>query len=121
MPTFPLTDAERARYIGWLLDNNVPTSNDYNMEGFYKASQLNPHYVAEKNPNDGMVHFPDAFKYPNHHSFSTDSNYFNPATMPNTPTWSGGELPNGGASWALRKPDGTPVVQEAPWLVGGIK
>jgi len=102
--------------------NGVPQSTDYDMRGFFGGLMgLDQAAVGAINPNDNQMHFPDKWKLPNHPSFSTDSMYYNAATMPNTPAWTGGELPGGGASWALRRPDGTPVVQEAPWWVGGLK
>ena len=117
--TLPADD--RQGYQTWSLMNNVPQSNDYDMPGFYAALMSgDPRAASAINPNDRQMHFPDTWKRPNHPSFSTESMYYNPATMPNTPSWVGGDLPGGGASWALRRPDGAPVVQEAPWFQGGI-
>lgn len=105
----------------WAELNNAPLSDDYDMAGFYAALMGgDPSAASAINPNDGMMHFPDTWKLPNHPSFSTDSRYYNPETMPNTPSWVGGDLPNGYASWSLRQPDGTPVVQEAPWIKNGV-
>ena len=116
MPTFPFTDKERIAYLQWVIRNNVPISNDYNMEGFYKAQQIgDPRVSAGINPNDNRMHFTDMFKLPNHHSFSSDSAY----ATPDAPEWMGGRLPNGGESWTLWGQDG-PVVSEAPWRVRGL-
>ena len=115
-PVFPMTNDERSDYNHWLIENNIPLSNDYNMEMFYKASQ-NPlsGLSSSVNPNDQQIHFPDRFKYPNHPSFSTDSQYYNPLTMPNTPSWQGGPIDNNGnESWYLRKPNGDIVTDETP-------
>ncbi len=107
---------ERA-YQAWVMANNPPQSNDYNMRAFYSGLMgLDPAASSAINPNDGRMHFPDKWKLPNHESFSTDSMYYNPKTMPNTPTWQGGPLPRGGESWSLRRPNGRVVASEAPWL-----
>lgn|ERR1700688_1154106 len=123
-PTWPLTDQERQQYNSWVIQNNVPISDDYNMEQFYKES-LNPlsGISSSINPNDGQMHYPDNFKLPNHPTFSTQSNYYNPETMPDTPTWQGGPIDTpqsqalGAESYTLTRPDGTIVSSEAPWLV----
>jgi predicted RNA-binding protein with PUA-like domain len=125
MDKWPLTNSERQQYLAWALRNNVPESNDYDMEGFYKASQ-NPlsGLSASVNPNDNQMHYPDTFKLPNHPTFSTHSKYYDPKTMPNTPTWQGGPIgtqqgmAQGAESWTLRKPNGAVVASEAPWLKG---
>lgn len=119
MANFPYDDKQHQKYLAWTLANKVPISNDYNMEGFFNASQ-NPlsGLSSSINPNDNQMHYPDAYKLPNHQSFSTDSNYYNPKTMPQTPSWQGGEIggTNGQESWSLRRPNGDIVVNEAPWL-----
>ncbi len=105
-------------YQAWVMANSVPQSNDYNMRGFYRGLMgLDPAAASAINPNDRMMHFPDKWKLPNHQTFSTESMYYNPATMPATPSWQGGPLPKGGESWALRRPDGGVVASEAPWLI----
>lgn len=109
-------------YSMWSMENQVPQSNDYDMQGFYKGlMSMDPAARSAINPNDQQMHFPDKWKLPNHPSFSTESQYYDPAIMPNTPTWSGGTLPNGGESWALRRPDGEMVMGEAPWFTDGIR
>lgn len=117
----PLDKKSEANYQLWSLLNNVPQSNDYNMRGFYQSQSLPNQQNSDVNPNDGQMHFPDTFKLPNHKSFSTDSGYYNPSTMQNTPSWVGGQIGNTDAqSWALRRPDGTIVQGEAPWYANGI-
>jgi len=117
----PLPEPQESRYRLWALFNDIPQSNDYDMRGFYKGlMSLDSDAGSAINPNDNQMHFPDKWKLPNHPSFSTDSKYYDAAKMPGTPSWFGGNLPNGGASWALRRPDGSPVMQEAPWWVNGI-
>lgn len=120
MDQWPLNSDERQKYMQWVIQNKIPLSNDYNMESFWKTAQLDPRVSSEVNPNDGMVHFTDKFKLPNHRTFSTDSDYYNAATMPNTPSWNGGLLGQSGQSWALRRPDGGVVDYEAPWFKRGI-
>lgn len=119
-----LDPKDEASYNIWSAVNKVPQSDDYDMRGFYAGLlRGDPAALSSVNPNDGQMHFPDKWKLPNHETFSTDSQYYNPATMPNTPTWQGGDLlgGNGAASWALRSPDGNIVAAEAPWYASGIK
>lgn len=112
-----LSSAEEVNYQMWRLQHNVPESNDYNMRGFYKSQSLAGAKAAGLNANDGQMHYPDTFKLPNHATFSTDSGYYDPTTMPQTPTWEGGRIGNTGAeSWTLRRPNGAVVASEAPWL-----
>ena len=86
------------------------------MRAYWQSLNLPGAAQSAVNPNDGEMHYPDTFKLPNHATFSTDSGYYNPQTMPNTPSWSGGPIPgtNGQESWQLLKPDGTVVSQEGP-------
>lgn len=104
----------------WAMQNKVPQSNDYDMRGFYQAMQnYDPRAMSSMNPNDQQMHFPDAWKMPNHPTFSTESKFYNPQTMPTTPTWQGGSIGNGAESWMLRRPDGSAVAGEAPWFKDG--
>lgn len=117
----PLSPKDEAGFRLWALLKGVPQSDDYNMRGFYQSLSLPGSQVAEVNPNDQMMHFPDTFKLPNHPSFSTDSGYYNPQTMPNTPSWVGGQIGNTDAqSWSLRRPSGEIVQGEAPYYANGI-
>lgn len=114
---FPLTNKEQVNYLAWLLRNGVTETPDYDMKGFYKQAQLgDPRVSSEVNPNDGKVHFTDMFKLPNHETFSTDSKFANALAG----QWNGGELPNGGESWANYGPSGL-IVSEAPWNSHGIR
>lgn len=118
-PKWPLTAPERQNYLMWLLRNGVQETPDYNMAQFYRSSEIggDPRLSSGVNPNDQQVHFPDAYKLPNHETFSTDSNYYNAKTMPNTPTWQGGALPDGrNESWTLTRPNGQIVAQENPFM-----
>lgn len=114
----PGTDQE---YRSWVLANNVPESNDYDMRGFFNGlTAMDPAAASSVNPNDGRMHFPDKWKLPNHQTFSTDSQYYDARTMPGTPTWQGGAIPGGGESWSLRRPNGSVVAAEAPWYAKGV-
>lgn len=121
-PQAPTTPADDTAYRMWLLTNKVSESPDYDMRGFYNGLRAgDPAAASSINPNDQQMHFPDKWKLPNHATFSTDSQYYDPTKMKNTPTWQGGELPGGGASWALRAPGGQVVAAEAPWYTGGLR
>lgn len=117
-PQWPLSNEERQKYMAWLLRSGTNESNDYNMPQFFQASEItgDPRYSSSVNPNDQKLHFPDAFKMPNHPTFSTDSNYYDSQLMPQTPTWEGGPLPDGrNESWTLRRPSGEVIEQENPF------
>lgn len=128
MDQWPLTADERRKFMAWVLMNNVPLSNDYDMEGFWKEAQnpLTSQVSASVNPNDMQIHYSDKYKLPNHPGFSTESKYYNPQTMPNTPSWVGGPIDTAqgrelnAESWSLRRPNGSVVIQEAPWFKTGI-
>jgi len=112
-------------YKSWVEKNSVPVSNDYDMRGFFEGLlRGDSHAMQGINPNDKQMHFSDFWKLPNHPSFSTESRYYDPKTMPQTPSWQGGEIDTpqaralGAESWTLRRPNGQIVVQEAPWKAG---
>lgn len=120
LKNIPFKKPDETQFQVWQAMHNVPMSGDYNMRGYYNGLMgFDPAAISSVNPNDNQMHFPDKWKMPNHATFSTDSQYYNPQTMPNTPTWSGGNLPNNGASWALRRPSGEVVAAEAPWYKNG--
>lgn len=113
-----LTPDEEGSYQRWVALNNIPQSDDYNMRGFFKSMDLPGAQASGVNANDGQIHFPDTFKLPNHETFSTDSGYYDPQTMPQTPSWQGGKIgKTGGESWSLRRPSGQVVESEAPWII----
>jgi len=115
--TFPLTDKDKDAYLAWLLRSGASESNDYDMPGFFKAmSTGDPRAAYSVNPNDGQMHYTDAFKLPNHETFSRDSRYANASA----PQWFGGGLLSGGESWSNYGKDGL-VVSEAPWNKGGVR
>jgi hypothetical protein len=118
----PIAEVNPTEFAMWKLQNDVVETPDYDMKGFFRGLMSgDPMAASSVNSNDQQMHFPDKWKLPNHESFSTDSQYYDRATMPNIPTWSGGALPNGGDSWTLRRPDGSIVAAEAPWYKNGIK
>lgn len=83
----PLMDEFQFR--NWAASNNVPFNpdqpvSDYDMRGFYQASQQQqPGVTTAVNPNDGLLHFTDRFKTPQHASFSNESQW----AGPNAPRW----------------------------------
>jgi hypothetical protein len=120
MDTWPLSATDRQKYLAWAIQNNVPQGGGYNMPAFWKAAQLDPSFVSTPDPNDGnRIHYPDDYKYPDHPSFSQQSRYYDPATMPQTPEWVGGGLLGGGEAWSLTRPDGEVVKYDAPWFKYG--
>jgi len=97
-----------------------PDTPDYDMHGFTQGYlEGDPHATMGVNPNDSRPHFTDYWKRPEHPTFSAESQYAR--GIPDAPSWEGGALPNGGESWALRRPNGDLVASEAPWNVGGIR
>lgn len=119
-------------YLRWLMQNNVLSTPDYDMRSFYRGAQAGDLRNNQSiNPNDGLLHFTDRYKLPNHPTFSTESNYYDQTSMPQTPSWSGGNVETKGGnalnaeSWILRRPNGEVVSVEAPWrnnrnsLMGG--
>lgn len=114
---FPLTDKDRREYLAWLLRTGASESNDYDMPGFFKAmSTGDPRAAYSVNPNDGQMHYTDAFKLPNHETFSRDSRYADASA----PQWYGGGLLGGAESWSHYGQNGL-TVSEAPWNRRGIR
>lgn len=116
-------------YLMWVLRNNIPQSDDYDMRGFYRGLMSgDPRAISSINPNDNRPHFPDFWKLPNHPTFSTESQYHDKQKMPDTPSWEGGVLRDVlnriiGDSYSLRRPSGEIVNTDWPWSrqrVGGL-
>lgn len=84
----PHSDMENM-YKSWALENRVPQSNDYNMQGFYFGNVTgDPQATSEVNPSDMQMHFTDKWKMPNHPSFSNQSMFDLNKTAPR---WVGNE------------------------------
>lgn len=83
----PLRD--ELAFNAWLQDNKVPfdpraSTSDYDMRGFWQALQSgNPMAKTAIDPNDNMMHFPDYWKTPYHHTFSAESQW----ALPSAPKW----------------------------------
>lgn len=100
----------------------MPQSDDYDIEK-YADTYFNGKAMYRKegeNANDGQIHYPDTFKYPNHQAFSDESMYR--IGQSDVPHWYGGKLPAGlGESWATYRPNGELVFSEAPWNEAGMR
>lgn len=85
----PLDPGMESFFRQWLVKNKVPfdpeaQQSDYDMRGFYKAlQQKNPQAQSAMNANDGRMHYPDYWKTPLHHSFSSESQWAGPSA----PSW----------------------------------
>lgn len=85
---------EEMAFRQWLRDNNVRfnpdvPSSDYDMRGFWQATQRgDPLAASAVNPNDQRMHYPDYWKTPEHHTFSSESQW----ATPETPSWMGDKL-----------------------------
>ena len=81
--------ADELAFRAWLAQNKVPFdpeagTTDYDMRGFWQAAQQQrPGMEASVNPNDLKMHYPDAFKTPQHQSFSRESQW----AGPDAPRW----------------------------------
>jgi hypothetical protein len=73
----PIPPELRSGYEQWARElgkNPAEEEADYDLPGFFLATQQNPELLP-KGPED---HLPDTFKKPNHPTFSTDSQYSGP-------------------------------------------
>ena len=68
----PLTPQQAAEFRAWVARYNVPVTPDYDMAGYFLASNGAPHPPG--------AHFPDTFKTPLDTSFSGQSKYAKPGT-----------------------------------------
>jgi hypothetical protein len=99
-----LPPAQEAQFRAWLTENQVPFNpdlpvSDYDMRGYWAALQSgDPQAKQAVDPNDNRPHFPDYWKTPLSPTFSSDSQWANPATAPR---WEGDnyQLPNGQILW----------------------
>jgi hypothetical protein len=85
----PLGQLDEFAFRQWVQDNGVPfqpdaPQTDYDMRGFWRGlQQQNPRAVSAVNANDGMMHYPDYWKTPQHETFSADSQW----AVPGAPKW----------------------------------
>ena len=118
-----LSKKEEKAFQKWAEENKVPwqesETSDYDMRGFFKALiNKDPRAMTAINPNDNLMHFPDVWKTPYHHSFSAESQY---ATK-QAPNWNPADqlvTPAGVVTFDERtKPTPAPVMG-APLTLGG--
>jgi len=91
-------------YKGWVLQNRIPESNDYDMRGFF-MDLIKGDRDAQTgiNPSDMQMHFTDKFKLPNHPAFSGESRY---SRTTQDPRWVENPAPYKEGSWARRNKTG---------------
>ena len=95
-------------YKSWVLQNNIPESNDYDMRGFfYGLLTGDPQATTAINPADQQLHFTDKWKLPNHPSFSNESMYSNSA---NDGQWVQ-PAPYKEGTWALQNKQGNKILE----------
>jgi hypothetical protein len=108
--TTPLVPPRTTQFSGdlenifhsWADAKDVPLSNDYDMQGFYLSSLMgDPRANADVNPSDGLIHFEDKFKLPNHEGFSQMSQYSKGLL---DPKWIENPAPYKEGTWALFDP-----------------
>lgn len=91
-------------YRGWILTNNIPESNDYDMRGFFLDSLMNPKDARTGiNAADQRLHFTDKWKLPNHPAFSGESIY---SRTTQDPRWIENPSPYIEGTWARRNKTG---------------
>lgn len=88
--TTTLDPATEQAFQAWVTQNDIPfmpqskDPQDYDMRGFYQGLMAgDPVAQTATNANDGLMHFPDKWKTPYHHSFSAESQYANSSA----PVW----------------------------------
>lgn len=81
--TTQLTPELEKLYKGWVIQNNIPESKDYDMRGFFLGGLLkDPAAQSSVNQSDMQLHFSDKWKLPNHPLFSNESMYSRSSTDP---------------------------------------
>lgn len=95
-------------YKGWIIQNNIPESQDYDMRGFYYGLLTgDPAATTEINPSDNQLHFTDKWKLSNHPTFSSESMY---SHSPNDGKWVPA-IPYKEGSWALQNNKGYKTIE----------
>lgn len=80
---------QETSFRDWVSKNKVPFNPndpvaDYDMRGFWSALQgKDPRATTAVDPNDKLMHYPDAWKTPYHETFSRESVY----ATPTAPYW----------------------------------
>jgi hypothetical protein len=111
-----LNPIDEMQFQNWLQQNRVPfdptPQADYDMRGYWKALQSgDPRARTQMNSFDGLPHFPDAWKTPNHATFSNESIY----ARPTAPHWNDDRLTNSlGGIVADETPKPQPQPQSQP-------
>jgi hypothetical protein len=95
-------------YKAWVLQNNVPTSNDYDMRGYFLDTVMGKAAPTEINVADNQTHYPDTYKLPNHPSFSNESIYAKPNESRH---WVENPAPYKEGTWALQDKGGNIKVE----------
>jgi hypothetical protein len=76
-----LPTLDEAMYQSWVKQNNVPQGPDYDMRGYWQGVQQgNPKAHQGIDPSDGLMHYTDYWKLPNHETFSNESQWAKPDT-----------------------------------------
>lgn len=70
-------------YYKWLEHMGMKETPDYDMKGFYDAMTSGTVAGPQVSANDGLPHFTDKFKTPEHESFSSESKF----ARPGAPSW----------------------------------
>lgn len=90
--TTQLQPHEEGAFQDWVKANKVPwdssPKSDYDMRGYWKATQSDPAVKQTKSGFDGKMHFPDTWKTPYHKTFSNESIY----APKDAPHWEGNKL-----------------------------
>lgn len=83
-----LSPGDETKFRQWVDQNRVPFNandpiQDYDMRGYWRDIAHQGQNETGVNKNDGELHYPDTYKTPYHHSFSSESMY----ARPNAPAW----------------------------------
>lgn len=91
-------------YRGWVLQNKIPQSRDYDMRGFFVDLLMGSKDAQTGvDPSDLKLHFTDKWKLPGHPSFSSESVYSRTAQ---DPRWVENPAPYKEGTWARRNKTG---------------
>jgi hypothetical protein len=100
--TTKLSPELEAMYKTWVMQNQVPQSNNYDMRGFYLGGLLgDPAATSGVDPSDLQLHFTDKWKLPNHPRFSEESMY---SRSTDDPYWMENPAPYVEGTWARIDP-----------------